>query len=287
MMNQNQSAFGGSFQQPQSPQQKGCLGRNWKWMLPVGCLGLILVGVAVIGGIFLIAMSAMKSSDVYKGALERARSNPEAVAALGEPIKDGWLVQGNVNFAGHSGTANLQIPVSGPKKSGTIQARATYEGSAWMYERLDLVVESGETISLLDRDAGTRELGDPLGVEGDTSESPDSDDSGGATTDDGDDTPSPSDVKTISAGVLNGKAISKPEPPYPSLAKAARASGTVTVQVTVDETGKVIDAKAVSGHPLLQPAAVAAARQATFKPLYLGGEVMKVKGVLTYNFVLP
>src|ERR1700754_1584304 len=167
MMNQNPAQFGGSFQQPVQPQQKGCLGRNWKWMLPVGCLGLILVGVAVIGGIFLVAMSAMKSSEVYKGALERARSNPEAAVALGGlPIKDGWLVQGNVNFSGGSGTANLQIPVSGPKKSGTIQVRAVYEGGAWMYERLDLVVEGGETISLLDRGAekGGIGFGSPPGV---------------------------------------------------------------------------------------------------------------------------
>jgi TonB family protein len=282
MMNQNQAQFGGSFQQPVQPQQKGCLGRNWKWMLPVGCLSLILVGVAVIGGIFLIAMSALKSSDVYKGALERARSNPEAVAALGEPIKDGWLVQGNVNFTGQSGTANLQIPVSGPKKSGTIQARATYEGSAWMYERLDLVVESGETISLLDRAAETNGLGTPPGIEGDTDAAGDTDDT---TTDD--DTTTSSGGKTISGGVLNSKAVSKPEPPYPPLAKAARASGAVIVKVTVDETGKVISAEAVAGHPLLRPAAVAAARQATFKPTLLSGEPVKVSGLLTYSFVLP
>ena len=285
MMNQNPAQFGGSFQQPVQPQQqKGCLGRNWKWMLPVGCLGLILVGVAALGGIFFIAMSALKSSDVYKGALERARSNPEAVAALGEPIKDGWLVQGNVDFSGQSGTANLQIPVSGPKNSGKIQARAIFESGAWMYERLDLVVESGETISLLDRGVDTNGLGSPPGIEGDTEDSGDADD---ATTDDEDDTTSSSGAKTISGGVLNGKAISKPEPPYPALAKAARASGTVTVQVTVDETGKVVAAKAVSGHPLLQSAAVAAARQATFTPTLLSGKPVKVTGVLTYNFVLP
>lgn len=287
-MNQNPAQFGGSFQQPQSPQQqKGCLGRNWKWMLPVGCLGLILVGVGVIAGIFLVAMSAMKSSDVYKGALERARSNPEAVAALGEPIKDGWLVQGNVNFSGGSGTANLQIPVSGPKNSGTVRARAVYEGGAWMYEQLDLLVKSGERISLLEQDAETKGLGSPLGIEGDTDVTGDTDDTGGATTDDEDDTTSSSDVKTVSGGVLNSKATSKPEPPYPALAKAARASGAVIVKVTVDETGKVISADAVAGHPLLRPAAVAAAREAKFTPTLLSGKPVRVTGLLTYNFVLP
>lgn len=89
----------------------------------------------------------------------------------------------------------------------------------------------------------------------------------------------------ISGGVLNGKAISLPKPPYPAIAKTAHVSGTVTVQVTVDEEGKVISAHAVSGHPLLQGAAVGAARQARFAPTKLSGQPIKVSGVLIYNFV--
>ncbi|HEX8474797.1 MAG TPA: TonB family protein [Pyrinomonadaceae bacterium] len=100
-------------------------------------------------------------------------------------------------------------------------------------------------------------------------------------------TPAPPKPKTIvSGGVLNGKAISKPQPAYPAIAKAARASGTVTVQIVVDESGSVISAKAVGGHPLLQQAAVGAARQARFSPTLLSGQPVKVSGVITYNFVL-
>src|SRR3712207_7020938 len=73
-------------------------------------------GVAVLGGIFLVAMSAMKSSDVYKGVLERARSNPEAVAALGEPIKDGWLVQDRKSTRLNSSHANISYAVFCLKK---------------------------------------------------------------------------------------------------------------------------------------------------------------------------
>jgi TonB family protein len=88
----------------------------------------------------------------------------------------------------------------------------------------------------------------------------------------------------ISGGVLNGKATSLPKPSYPAIAKAAKAYGTVTVQVTVDESGKVISARAVSGHPLLQQAAVQAAYQAEFSPTMLSGQPVQVTGVLTYNF---
>jgi protein TonB len=89
----------------------------------------------------------------------------------------------------------------------------------------------------------------------------------------------------ISGGVLNGKAISLPKPAYPPIARQAHASGTVVVQVTIDENGSVISAHAVSGHPLLQGVAVAAARGARFSPTKLSGQPVKVTGVITYNFV--
>ncbi len=91
--------------------------------------------------------------------------------------------------------------------------------------------------------------------------------------------------KQISGGVLNGKATSLPKPPYPPAARAVRASGAVTVQVLIDESGNVVSASAVSGHPLLRAAAVSAARSAKFSPTQLSGQPVKVSGVITYNFV--
>jgi periplasmic protein TonB len=97
-------------------------------------------------------------------------------------------------------------------------------------------------------------------------------------------TPTPR-TAPISGGVLNGKAISLPKPAYPPIARAAHASGTVVVQVLIDENGNVVSAKAVSGHPLLQAVAVSAARQARFSPTKLSGQPVKVTGVIQYNFV--
>ncbi|MDQ3800803.1 MAG: energy transducer TonB [Acidobacteriota bacterium] len=100
-------------------------------------------------------------------------------------------------------------------------------------------------------------------------------------------TENPPRVKHITMGVINGKATSLPKPEYPAAAKAIRASGTVNVEVTLDESGSVISAKAVSGHPLLQAAATAAARQAKFRPVMLNEQPVKVSGVIVYNFVAP
>lgn len=98
-------------------------------------------------------------------------------------------------------------------------------------------------------------------------------------------TPKPK-PKTVSGGVLNGKATSLPSPPYPAAAKAVRASGAVSVQVLIDESGRVVSASAVSGHPLLRQAAESAARGARFSPTLLSGQPVKVSGVITYNFNL-
>ena len=97
--------------------------------------------------------------------------------------------------------------------------------------------------------------------------------------------PTPKPVpKTISGGVVNGKAVNLVTPSYPAAAKAVRASGSVNVQVTIDENGNVISASAVSGHPLLRAAAVSAARSSKFSPTKLSGEPVKVTGVIVYNF---
>lgn len=98
--------------------------------------------------------------------------------------------------------------------------------------------------------------------------------------------PVPPPVRTtpVSLGVINGRAASLPKPVYSSLAKAAGAAGVVSVQVLIDETGRVVSARAVSGHPLLQPEAVRAALQARFTPTFLSQQPVKVTGVINYNF---
>jgi TonB family protein len=92
---------------------------------------------------------------------------------------------------------------------------------------------------------------------------------------------------TIFGGVLNGKAaITKPAPIYPPIARAAQASGSVVVQVKVDECGSVVSAKAISGHPLLQQAAVQAAYKWRFTPTLLDDQPVGVAGTITFNFLL-
>lgn len=93
-------------------------------------------------------------------------------------------------------------------------------------------------------------------------------------------------VVLVKGDVLNGRVISKPAPEYPRMAKTQRASGVVVVSILVDESGKVVEAEALCGHPLLTRPSADAARQARFTPTLLSGKPVKVTGVITYNFVL-
>ncbi|HEY3137286.1 MAG TPA: M56 family metallopeptidase [Blastocatellia bacterium] len=89
-----------------------------------------------------------------------------------------------------------------------------------------------------------------------------------------------------SGGGLIGSVVRRVEPDFPPLAKAAQISGAVVVEVTVDESGNVIAARAISGHPLLKDAAVTAARQWQFAPTTVEDKPVKVVGTVTFNFQL-
>lgn len=96
--------------------------------------------------------------------------------------------------------------------------------------------------------------------------------------------PAKSSGAPAAGGELNSKATKLPQPVYPALARSAHASGKVVVGVLVDETGKVVTARVVSGHPLLHASATAAARAAEFKPMLVSGKPVKVSGTLVYQF---
>ena len=86
--------------------------------------------------------------------------------------------------------------------------------------------------------------------------------------------------------VLAGQALRRAPPFYPPLAKTARIQGPVVVEVTVDEEGDVLSARAISGHPLLKEGALNAARAWKFTPTTLDGKPVKVVGQVTFNFRL-
>ncbi len=127
-------------------------GRNWKWFLPVGCLGALVLFAGIIASIMFFVFGVMKSSDAYKDAVAKARAHPSVQESIGTPIEAGLLVTGNINVNGPSGHASLSIPLSGPKGEATLFVEAEKSAGRWTYsilaveikatqQRIDLMVE--------------------------------------------------------------------------------------------------------------------------------------------------
>jgi hypothetical protein len=130
-----------------SVQSKSWLGRNWKWLLLATFLLMVCFGL----GIFALIMSWMRSSDVALEAVARAQANPAVAQKLGGRIEEGWLTSGSINVGtGGSGDANLAVPISGPKGSGTVYVTAQKIAGVWNYSQMIAGIEStGEKIELL------------------------------------------------------------------------------------------------------------------------------------------
>jgi hypothetical protein len=132
--------------------------RNWKWFVPTGCLTLVAMTVLFVACIVFLVFSVMKSSDAYKIAVARAKSDQRVGAALGTPISEGMFSSGKTNVNGQSGEADLGIPISGPKGKATIYAVATKSEGTWSFSKLDVKIDgTGETIDLNETDSASKE----------------------------------------------------------------------------------------------------------------------------------
>ena len=120
------------------------LGRNWKWVVPVGCLSVVAAFVALLASIVVVVFGFLRSSDVYQYALEKASSNDAVVEALGEPVDPGWYLTGSIQVQGASGQADISIPIAGPRGKGTIFASARKTAGRWDYQVLEVEIKGRE-----------------------------------------------------------------------------------------------------------------------------------------------
>jgi protein TonB len=74
------------------------------------------------------------------------------------------------------------------------------------------------------------------------------------------------------------------DPEYPPLARQTHISGTVVIEAIIDERGNVVQARAVSGHPLLVAAALRAVLQWKYEPTSLNGQPVSVELQVQVSF---
>lgn len=132
-------------------QRKSWLNRNWKWLIPSGCLTLLILFGLFIGGIFYEVTSIIKDSDAYKESMTAVQNNKLVVEKLGSPIETDGMVSGNVTSTNDVRTCDVQVPLKGPKGKATLFVVGEKRGK-WKYSEMSVYIENtDEKIDLLQK----------------------------------------------------------------------------------------------------------------------------------------
>jgi hypothetical protein len=131
--------------------RKGWFGQNWKWFVPLGCFGTLILFACIAFFLLSLVFGVLKSSPPYRQAMSLAQQDARVTAALGSPIEASRFISGNIQVSGNSGSAEFRIPISGPKAAGVLEVSATRSGERWVLEKAELTVTgTGERIDLLE-----------------------------------------------------------------------------------------------------------------------------------------
>lgn len=93
-------------------------------------------------------------------------------------------------------------------------------------------------------------------------------------------------IVTVSEAEIRKRSLSGAAPGYPQIARAARVEGLVRVELLVGPDGAVEQASIVEGHPMLDQAALDAARGWRFAPMVSGNQAVRMRAVVSIPFAL-
>jgi hypothetical protein len=136
---------------PFPPRPRTWFERNWKWLVPLLVVGVLVLLSAFAGGLFYVIASEFRASYPYQLAVRRATESPAVVAKLGTPLHIGWFVMGSIKFENADGDASISIPISGPNGKGRIFVVGNKHANHWSFDTLEVDVSGqDEPIPLLD-----------------------------------------------------------------------------------------------------------------------------------------
>lgn len=131
-------------------QPTGWFNRNWKWVVSVASVLMLAIFGGFIYAVFMFVFHMMHSSGSYQQAMARARQDPAVTAALGTPIEEGFMMTGKISENDQTGSADLTIPLSGPKGKAVLHLRASKSTGVWTYSDLQVKLDTtNQRIDLL------------------------------------------------------------------------------------------------------------------------------------------
>lgn len=94
------------------------------------------------------------------------------------------------------------------------------------------------------------------------------------------------EILRVGGDVKPPEVIYAPAPVYPPLARTTKTEGIVIIDAVIDQTGHVVEARAISGPGLLLEAALKAVSQWRYQPTYLDGQAVSIRMHVTVKFHL-
>lgn len=126
----------------------------WKWIIPGGCLAVVLVCGGCLAAPFYALYAGLTSSDCYQQALQEMNNSQELTDALGKPVESSsgwrfWQIQGHININNDAGDADMAFPVKGPQGTGSAQVVARRAQGTWSIETLTVDVTGDGRITIV------------------------------------------------------------------------------------------------------------------------------------------
>ncbi|WAC00852.1 cytochrome c oxidase assembly factor Coa1 family protein [Lacinutrix neustonica] len=122
-------------------QERSWFSRNWGWVLGGGCLTLIVIVVVIVGALVYKVSDAIAGSEPYTHAFSLATENEKVISFLGEPIETNGMGSTSYKHVNGSSTADLRIPIKGPKDEGVIVVSAEKINNEWSYSTLYVKID--------------------------------------------------------------------------------------------------------------------------------------------------
>jgi Cytochrome oxidase complex assembly protein 1 len=126
-----------------APPPRGWLSRNGTWLVP----SLLVAGVAAVAAfvflLFSLVAGSMRGTDAYRQAVAITAADAIVQSRLGQPIEPGRFIMGSLQESGGSGSADLAIPVHGPKGEATVHVEASKSAGEWRLDTLVVAFDDG------------------------------------------------------------------------------------------------------------------------------------------------
>jgi hypothetical protein len=89
---------------------------------------------------------SFRNSSIAQQAIADLQTSKEGKNELGDPIRVGWIISGEMNISGGDGGAVLSIPVKGSKTAGELDVKGIRKDGSWKIEDAYLIVDGNKSI---------------------------------------------------------------------------------------------------------------------------------------------